>query len=109
MGKLMNQRDLDVLNILWGTDEALTVNEIAARKSGLTQSTVTSQLRKLLEGGFVEVAQTVYSGRVLCRAYRPTEKSREAVLEHFMQEYKNIKNAISPAEIYQAIRDKTPE
>ena len=45
----MNRRELDVLSILLGTSEPKTVMEIVKSKSGLTQSTVTAVLRKLLE------------------------------------------------------------
>ena len=75
----MNPRELDVLNILWRSDEPMMATDIVNAKLGLTQSTVTAVLRKLLADNLVEVVGITHSGRVLSRTYRPTEASRELI------------------------------
>lgn len=95
----MNQRELDVLNILWKTDEALMATDIVNRQRDLTQSTVTAVLRVLLAENLVEVAGVTHSGRVLSRLYRPTEKSKEVIREWFLQQYSRFKNVIGVEEL----------
>ena len=95
----MNQRDLEVMNILYTTNEAMTGTDITECKKGLTQSTVIAVLRKLLKEGLIEVAGVVHSGKVLSRTYRPTAKAKEALLEHFDQQYNLFCNVISPDEL----------
>ena len=51
----MNQRELDILNILWSTDEPMTAIDIVNKRKGFTQSTVTSVLRKLLNAELVQI------------------------------------------------------
>lgn len=101
----MNPRELDVLNILWSTDRELTSSDIVGGKKGLTQSTVIAVLRKLIAEELVEVAGVTHSGKVLSRTYRPTEKSKEALLEHFLGQYSMFKNVIAPEELCEAIRN----
>lgn len=99
----LNVRELDVLNILWKHDEAMTAIEIVNEKSGLTQSTVTAVLRKLLKAELVEVAGVTHSGKVLSRTYRPTEASKEIILENFTEDYRSFTNVISESSLCAAI------
>jgi len=46
---MITEREIDVLNILWESDEPMMATDIVAQKKGLTQSTVTAVLRKLLK------------------------------------------------------------
>ena len=80
---MLNPRELDVLNILWKSDQPMMATDIVNAGEGLTQSTVTAVLRKLLRANLVEVAGVTHSGKVLSRTYRPTEASREAILQNF--------------------------
>ena len=86
----MNPRELDVLNILWKSDEPMTSTDIVNEQKGLTQSTVIAVLRKLLKDELVEVSGVTHSGKVLSRTYRPTEASREIILENFQNDYRNF-------------------
>lgn len=101
----MNQRELDVLNILWSTDEPMTAIEIVNKKRELTQSTVTAVLRKLLADGLVKVEGVTHSGKVLSRTYRPTEASRHSILKHFVEQYSHFSKIISHEELCEAIRN----
>jgi predicted transcriptional regulator len=107
----MNARELDVLNILWNHENPMTAVDIVNEMSGLTQSTVTAVLRKLLKAGLVSVEGTTYSGKVLSRTYRPTEKSREVIMNDFTEDYSSFKNVISESTLCAAIlksnKDKT--
>jgi len=100
----MNQRELDVLNILWRSGEPMMATDIVNAKLGLTQSTVTAVLRKMLTEGLVEVVGVAHSGRVLSRIYQPTEKSKEVILNHFLELYERFKDVVSKEELFDAIK-----
>lgn len=100
----MNLRELDVLNILWKSDEPMMATDIVNSKLGLTQSTVTAVLRKLLRDELVEVAGITHSGRVLSRTYRPTEKSKQAIIDSFLELYVRFKDVVKQEEICEAIK-----
>lgn len=99
----LNPRELDVLNILWKTDEPMTSTDIVNEQRGLTQSTVIAVLRKLLKDDLVEVAGVTHSGKVLSRTYRPTEESRKVIMDNFAGDYANFKNVISKSDLCAAI------
>lgn len=99
----MNPRELDVLNILWKTDAPMTSTDIVNEQKGLTQSTVIAVLRKLLKEGLVEVAGVTHSGKVLSRTYRPTEESRDLILQNFQNDYRNFSNVIPKSSLCAAI------
>ena len=102
----MRQREMDVLNILFSNTEPMTASEVVSKMQDLTQSTVTVALRNLLNSGYVEVIGKTYSGTVLSRTYRPTEKAREAVVEHLLEEYESIRSVISPKELCDQIQKR---
>ena len=107
----LNPRELDVLNILWRTGEAMTSTDIVNEQRGLTQSTVIAVLRKLLKDDLVQVDGVTHSGKVLSRTYRPTENSREVIMRNFADDYANFKNVISKSDLCAAILhiEQTPE
>lgn len=97
---MINPRELDVLNILWKSDEPMMATDIVNVSDGLTQSTVTAVLRKLLHAKMVEVAGVTHSGKVLSRTYRPTEASREAILQDFTNNYNYFSGIISKSALF---------
>lgn len=100
----LNPRELDVLNILWKKyDEALTSTDIVNEQRGLTQSTVIAVLRKLLKDNLVEVAGVTHSGKVLSRTYRPTEESKDVILENFAKQYAQFENVVPKSQLCEAI------
>lgn len=107
----LNPRELDVLNILWKSEDAMMATDIVNAGEGLTQSTVTAVLRKLLKDNLVEVVGITHSGRVLSRTYRPTETSREVILQNFTYTYGCFSNVISESTLCAAIltENKAPE
>ena len=96
---LLNRRELDILSILCASENSLTVMQIVEKKRGLTQSTVTAVLRKLLRAGLVEVDGVTHSGKVLSRLFKPTEACKQAITEYFQAVYKRVVNVVSPREI----------
>ncbi len=99
----MNPRELDVLNLLWKSDKPMTAIDIVNAGSGLTQSTVSAVLRKLLIAGMVDVVGVTHSGKVLSRTYRPTEASKELILQSFTENYSSFSNVISESSMCVAI------
>lgn len=107
----LNPRELDVLNILWKTEEPMTSTDIVNERRGLTQSTVIAVLRKLLKDDLVEVAGVTHSGKVLSRTYRPTPASKDVIMNNFTGDYASFKNVISKSDLCAAILgiEQSPE
>ena len=100
---MLNPRELDVLNILWKSEQPMMATDIVNAGEGLTQSTVTAVLRKLLHAKLVEVAGVTHSGKVLSRTYRPTEASRDAILKNFSDTYTCFQDIISKSTLVSAL------
>lgn len=88
-------RDLDILNILWQSEQPMTASQIAASKTNFTINMVQPVLRKLLKQGLIEVHDIVQSGTVFCRCYRPVISSREFALAQFAEEFEDLKTEVS--------------
>ncbi len=58
----LTKRDMDVMNILWDSDEPKTAALIVKAKPELTMNTVQAVLRKLLKNNLIEVADIFYNG-----------------------------------------------
>lgn len=101
----MNERELDVLNLLWKSEEPMMATDIVNAGNGLTQSTVTAVLRKLLNAGLVEVAGVTHSGKVLSRTYVPTEESKKVILQDFVDRYVLFSEVISKGQLLKALLD----
>ena len=81
----------------------MMATDIVNAGEGLTQSTVTAVLRKLLRANLVEVAGVTHSGKVLSRTYRPTEESRTAILQNFSDTYNCFQDIISKSSLVSAL------
>lgn len=99
----MNMRELQILNILFSTNEPMTATDITMHQ-GLTQSTVTAVVRKMLKEGYVEVTGYGRSGKVLSRMYKPTLKAKEAVKGYFVSLYKTCESIVPLDELFQHIK-----
>ena len=99
----MNERELDVLSILARKGEPMMATEVVSAKLGLTQSTVTAVLRKLLNEKLVEVAGITHSGRVLSRTYQPTAKAKAAVLEYMVGQFDKCAGIITVDDLMAAL------
>ncbi|MDE7270759.1 MAG: BlaI/MecI/CopY family transcriptional regulator [Acetatifactor sp.] len=107
---MMNPRELDVLNILWKSEQPMMATDIVNAGDGLTQSTVTAVLRKLLHSKLVEVVGVTHSGKVLSRTYRPTEASRDVIMQDFASSYNCFQDIISKGSLFAALlqTDRSP-
>ena len=104
----ITNRDLDILNILWHSGKSMTASEIVATGGGLTTNTVQAVLRKLLKQKWIEIAEIVYSGTVLCRSYRPTMTMKEFALTQLADEFQQLQEEISTSSLVAALLDKAP-
>lgn len=101
----MNNRELDVLSILWGANRPLTSSEIVNAGKGLSQSTVQAVLRKLLTEKIVKVSGITHSGNVLSRQYEPDTRAKEMVMKYFIDRYRGFEKIISKEEVIEAIKN----
>lgn len=100
---MIHPRELEILNILWNSDVALTSSDIIEEGNRLSQSTVQAVLRKLLNDGLVQVEGVTHSGNVLSRTYKPTEASRDVITKQFVNNYSDIQNIVSKQSIFAAM------
>jgi predicted transcriptional regulator len=101
----LTKRDLDVMHVLWDSEEPKTAAMIVKARPDLTMNTVQAVLRKLLNNNFIEVADIVYSGTVLSRSYRDAISQTEYTLQKMTCEYQSLKNKPSKASILKALLD----
>ena len=102
---MINPRELEILNILWNSEEPMTSSQIVNVGDMLSQSTVQTVLRKLLKAKLVEVTGVTYSGNVLSRTYKPSETSRDVILQKFVDDYNGCRNTISKGTLVAAMLD----
>lgn len=101
----LTKRDLDVLNILWESDDPKTAAQIVKAGPELTMNTVQAVLRKLLKNKLVEIAEIVYSGTVLTRSYKPIISQEDFLLHKMTSEYQSLRKKISKVSILAALLD----
>jgi len=80
--KKINNRDLDVLEVLWNTEEALSANNIA-EISKISKNTVLPVLKNLLSQEYIKVDDVVLTGKTLTRKYLPAIDKEEFILNHY--------------------------
>ena len=105
MSVLFTSKEQAVLNQLLNAETSLTASEIVARSESLNSNTVQSVVRSLLKRGYIEVAQIVYSGKVLCRSYRPTEKAKEVAFEEFSTQFRSLRKNMPAPKIFAGLID----
>ncbi|GEQ48806.1 helix-turn-helix domain-containing protein [Tetragenococcus koreensis] len=89
--KKINNRDLDVLEVLWSCKEALTANDIADI-SDISKNTVLPVLKNLLNQGYIKVDEVVLTGKTLTRKYLPAVDKEEFILKHYDINIDNLLN-----------------
>lgn len=82
----LSRRELDIMNVLWAEGKPLKASDFPDKKPELSINTVQSVLKKLLQRGFIEVAEIVQSGTVLSRSYAPVIKPEEYAIKYVMSE-----------------------
>ena len=101
----LTNRDLEILNTLWNSPTPLTASEIFKINTDTTMNTIQAVLRKLLRNEFIEVADIVYSGTVLCRSYKPAISSNDYALSRITADYETYGKNISKTSLVAALLD----
>lgn len=94
---------LEVLNILWRAGRGMTAIDIVEEADSLLLNTVFGVVRGLVKRGLVDNIGNLPCKKTSSRGYRPTEMSREYVLNGFISAYDGFQNAITPADLCAAI------
>ena len=82
----LTEREMDVMRILWESKKPLVASDITKINESLSNNTVQSVIRKLLEKGYIKVADIVYSGTVLTRSYTPVISKKELMIQQFVSQ-----------------------
>lgn len=99
----MTQREIDILSTLCESDRAMSLADILNARPDLIKSTVAATLAKLLNEKLIEVDGIAYSGKVLCRTYRPTPASKDKVLISLAEDYNSVRKMISQSDFIASI------
>lgn len=78
----LNNREIDVMSILWSTDIPLSVNEIS-EKGKISKNTVSPIIKKLLGKNLIKVEDVFMSGKNLTRKYKPLISREEFVFKQY--------------------------
>lgn len=95
MNQQLKPKEYDILQVLMQSDKPMTASEIVKTDERLTVNTVQAILRRLCTMKLVEVADIVYSGNVLSRAFRPTENAPEIIQQMFEEDVRQFQKLIS--------------
>lgn len=90
MKKILSERQLEIMELLWNSSEPLTAKEIQDR-CDLCRNTIDACLRSLLKNNHIETCSVVYSGTVLARSYKPI-LTREKYIETACNVLQSIDN-----------------
>ena len=93
--KRITSKQLEIMQVLWGSDQSLTASEIASSDPALNINTVQVCIRQLLKNEYIQVADIVYSGTVLCRSYSPIVSKQEYVNTFFRDDIGGLSAALS--------------
>lgn len=99
----LKPKEHDILCIMLNSPKSLTASEIVQSGSDLTMNTVQAVIRKLLKMGLVEVADIVYSGNVLSRAFKTTSSAPEIIQELFAEDYRQFQKIASKKSLIAAM------
>ena len=75
----LSEREMNVMQVLWKYEKPMTVTEIVESEKELTTPTVHTVLRKLLDKGYVQVIDTVQTGKVFARRYKAKKTQDEEI------------------------------
>ncbi len=85
----LNQKEEQVMKVLWGSDTPLSATEIANRiDSDWAKKSIQNIIRKLESKKAIEVAEITKIGKTYGRLFRPTISSDEYAVMQFNNFYK---------------------
>lgn len=85
MKKRPSNKELDVLQALWRAKKPLTASGIVRDNPELSINTVQVVLKHLTSNKLIKVADIVYSGTVLSRAYEPVLTKGRYVIDYILE------------------------
>ena len=91
----LSEREMNVMQVLWKYEKPMTVTEIVESEKELTTPTVYTVLRKLLDKGYVQVIDTVQTGKVFARRYKAKKTQDEEIDEKIEKCMENSRNPMS--------------
>ena len=94
----LSEREMNVMQVLWKYEKPMTVTEIVESEKELTTPTVHTVLRKLLDKGYVQVIDTVQTGKVFARRYKAKKTQDEEIEE-------KIEKKDKPEELYSKLAE----
>ena len=103
MNQQLKPKEYDILQVLMQSDKPMTASEIVKTDDHLTVNTVQAILRRLSGMKLVEVADIVYSGNVLSRAFRPTADASEIIKQMFEEDVRQFQKIISKQSLLSAM------
>ena len=83
----LSEREMNVMQVLWKYEKPMTVTEIVESEKELTTPTVHTVLRKLLDKGYVQVIDTVQTGKVFARRYKAKKTQDEEIEEKIRNKF----------------------
>jgi len=96
---MMNPKEIEVLKILMHAEEPMSLPDFFKVEPALVKSTVAAALAKLLREGNIEVVGIAYSGKAICRTYRPTAQAKDALQNSITSGYNGISEFVSIPEM----------
>lgn len=105
MSDTLTNKGEAILNLLLSSEQSLTASQMVERDPSINNNTAQSVLRSLLKGGYIEVAEIVYSGKVLCRSYRPTAKASSAAFQELASRFHSLRKNIPAPSIFAGLID----
>ena len=91
----LSEREMNVMQVLWKYEKPMTVTEIVESEKELTTPIVHTVLRKLLDKGYVQVIDTVQTGKVFAKRYKAKKTQDEEIEEKIEKCMKNSRNPMS--------------
>ena len=101
----LTRKELDILYVLWGTEDALSATEITEQAPELNKNTVNALLRKLLRAELIRVDDIGYSGTVLTRKYRAALSHEEYMRQSSADDSRKVADSASRRGVITAILD----
>lgn len=86
----LTKRELEIMTILWESQQPLIASDIAKHGDNMTINTAQALIKKLLQRDYVKVADIVYSGTVLSRSYTTAISRDDYEMQNILASYQNI-------------------
>lgn len=99
----ISDRELDIMHVFWEKGEPLIASEIVSANPELKISTVQISLKKLIEKGYVQVSDIVYSGKVLSRKYEAIKSPNEYIMDEAQAAVPGFRKGIFSSSAFSAL------